>query len=135
MKNFLLLSVLLLLLSCKFPTNDINLGNGYVIDQENEKNLMLLKSVNKNESYELVLPGTIISYSYDKFFIILLRDATEYSYNNCPDKKLWKDIEGDKYQFWIIDKTISNKYGPLNLSEYIEMRSKLNISSEAILEI
>ncbi len=116
----------MLLASCRFPVDYIQLGNGYVIDQENKYHLSLLKSVYKNHSYQTIIPGALIDYNFDDNHIVLLRLVV-------GREGLDSDILPDTpkpYQLWINDKNSHKVYGPFNLNDYFKTRHVLNISDK-----
>ena len=128
--------IFLVLFSGCVMESEHNLGDGYYL-LGNEGNTVISKRIKGREDvYEDIILGKISDYDLNEDFIILLRDASDkYNMYFESQSSLWSKQKGKGHiQYWIIEKVKNVIVGPLQKSEYVRYREKLNIPDDLTLK-
>lgn len=127
------ITIILIAISCSdLISNHPDLGKGYKFVHEGKYGLSIV-----NEKNTIVIQQHVLEYKYDSVFVLVAqrpfnsisgRDTMTYSEFN-------KEFKNSTFkQYWIIDKTQDNVYGPLLKKEYIKKRRELDVSEELKLD-
>jgi hypothetical protein len=127
------ITIILIAISCSdLISNHPDLGKGYKFVHEGKYGLSIV-----NEKNTIVIQQHVLEYKCDSVFVLVAqrpfnsisgRDTMTYSEFN-------KEFKNSTFkQYWIIDKTQDNVYGPLLKKEYIKKRKELDVSEELKLD-
>lgn len=125
---FLLFLAVGVLLSCEKEDKQ-NLGSGYYLVTDVDKPGYSKIIHGTNEIFDDVILGEIIDFDLDADYIVIHRSVTEKARLLFDESPLWKKQLRDIDQYWIIEKKYDGIHGPLNLTEYLQKRKELGISS------
>ena len=143
MKNWLIISILAIILNGCINSNDKDLGSKYYLEISDGYATFILDSNNT-----VMIPSKILEYAFDSTFII----ASQRPWDSIPNIRTMNYKESNEAfeqstfrQYWIINKKekseysldtlskfarYSNVYGPLKKDEYLEKRKELIIPKE-----
>ncbi len=123
------LLIIVLLTSCPGAIDSLSrkdLGHGYVYHE-----VVNLPTIS-NEINHKGIPGVVMSYAYNKEFIVVLE-----KYKSISAKEKDELITNGKYydllsekgdsKYWIIVHSIDSIYGPFNKEEYFNKRIELGV--------
>ena len=130
-RNYIFLTILLLFEKCEYRNdgNTESLGSGYSIYISSHSKDILGK---KN----IVLVTGIKDYASDDSFITVFRNVNQMSYSLDSTDLEWKNQNlGDSLEFWIINKKKDSLYGPLNRSEFDDLKNRIKFSSALELNV
>jgi uncharacterized protein DUF3997 len=128
MKKFafvLSLAILTIILGCsKYP----DLGDEYRFINEGKNALEIVNSKNT-----VIISQSILEYAFDSTFVI----ASQRPWDSIPNIRTMNYKESNKafekstfQQYWVIDKSNDDVYGPLKKDEYLQKRDELKIPKE-----
>jgi hypothetical protein len=80
------------------------------------------------------IPPEVLSYDYDKQFIIVKQKPTKYHYAIYDDKEYVYPSGRDTIYYWLIIKVDEEVLGPLDFDEFKELRKEYGVPNELILE-
>ena len=120
--RILLLLFLILLFSQFFYTGTKKLGNNITYYDENK---VIFGKVD--------VPPTILSYDYDKQFIIVKQKPRKYPNATKSDRGIYPSGR-DTIYYWLIIKAEEKVLGPLDFEEFKELKTKYGVSNELVLE-
>lgn len=84
----------------------------------------------------IVLITWIKDYASDDSFITVFRNVNQMRHSlDSTDLKWEKQNLGDSLEFWIINKKNDILYGPLNRSEFDDLKNRLKFSSSLELNV
>ena len=130
-RNFIFLIIFFLLEKCGYR-NDGNiesLGSGYSINISSHRKDILGKK-------DILLVSGIKDYAIDDSFITVFRNVNQMSHSlDSTDLKWEKQNLGDSLEFWIINKKNDSLYGPLNRSEFDDLKNRFKLSSDLKLNV
>jgi hypothetical protein len=143
MKNWLIISILAIILNGCINTIDKDLGNKYYLEISDGYSTAILDSNNT-----VMIPSEVLKYAFDSTFII----ASQRPLDSIPDIKTLNYKEANKAfeestfrQYWIVNKQepnvysldtlfqlakYSNVYGPFKKEEYMQKRKELGVPPE-----
>jgi hypothetical protein len=78
------------------------------------------------------IPMTILSYDYNKQFIIVKQKPEKYPYT-ASDRGIYPSGR-DAIYYWLIIKAEEKVLGPLDFEEFKELRKKYGVPNELVLE-
>ena len=125
-------SILIILLittvyGCNFE-REVSLGDNYFLCGDGANTSISKKVPDKVGVYDDIVIGEIVSYSFDDNYIVIYRDVSEESKVFFHEHDLWTEKNNlPKYQFWVINKSSDEVFGPLNFFEYLELKKKEKI--------
>lgn len=104
-----------------------SLGSGYYIIGSGPNTAVVKKD--SRYTYDGVILGQIVKYSFDKDFIVVFRNASkEAEVFFGSDDSLWIGQRGiDSLQYWIVEKEGNNVFGPLSKPEYSGKMRELSV--------
>jgi Protein of unknown function (DUF3997) len=130
-RNFIFFIIFFLLEKCGYR-NDGNiesLGSGYSIYISSHSKDILGKK-------DILLVSGIKDYAIDDSFITAFRNLNQISHSlDSTDLKWEKQNLGDSLEFWIINKKNDSLYGPLNRSEFDDLKNRFKFSSDLKLNV
>ena len=115
----ILLFILLLFFLQMFDTDSKNLGSSFIYSD-----------VHKHILGKIDIPPTIISYDYDKHFIIVKQKPKKYNEEIYDKIKYIYPLGRDTVYYWLIIKDNHTVYGPLDIDEFNAARNKYNVSTD-----
>lgn len=121
--------LLLCISSCNLE-REVDLGNGYFLLGDYENSVISKKIENKQGVYDDILLGEIKKYKYNQQYIIVKREINNKVEILFQQHPLWNSQNGEKTQFWIINKKTEELKGPLdslNLQKTIQ-NEKIGLS-------
>lgn len=147
MKNWLIISILAIILNGCINTIDKDLGNKYYLEISDGYSTAILDSNNT-----VMIPSEVLKYAFDSTFII----ASQRPLDSIPDIKTLNYKEANKAfeestfrQYWIVNKQepnvysldtlfqlakYSNVYGPFKKEEYMQKRKELGVPQKLVLK-
>jgi hypothetical protein len=130
-RNLIFLTSFFLLGKCgnRNDGNTESLGRGYSLYiSSHSKDILGTKN-------NLLVAG-IRDYASDDSFITAFRNVNQMSYSLDSTDLIWKKQNlGDSLEFWIINKMKDSLYGPLNRSEFDDLKNRLKFSSALNLNV
>ncbi len=120
--RILLLLFLILFFSLFFYTGTKKLGNNITYDEER-----------KDIFGKVDIPPTILSYDYDKQFIIVKQKPEKYPNAVNSDRGIYP-LGRDTIYYWLIIKAEEKILGPLDFEKFKELKTKYSVPNELILE-
>jgi len=130
-RNFIFLTSFLLFEKCEYRNdgNTESLGSGYsIFISSHSKDILGKKNI--------VLVTGIKDYASDDSFITLFRNVNQLSYSLDSTDLRWKKQNlPDSLEFWIINKKKDSLFGPLNRSEFNDLKNRLKFSSSLELNV
>jgi hypothetical protein len=131
--SILIIFLLAIICSCNFE-REVNLGNDYYLFEDGANTTISKKVPNKVEVYDDIILGEIKEYSFDDTYIVVYREVTKNGKAFFHNHELWTEKNNiPKNQFWIINKTSEEVFGPLRFIEYLDL--KKNKELELTLEL
>lgn len=119
---FLLLS-LFLFFSLICDTDSTDLGSGFVYDAEH-----------KHITGKVDIPPTIISYNYDKYFIVVKQKPEKYDQAIYDKAEYVYSLGRDTTYYWLIVKQEQKVYGAMDYESFQKLKKKYKVSDKLILE-
>lgn len=121
--GIILLFCLFLVFSLLYDDNTKNLGSGFKYDT-NRKDIL----------GKIDIPPTIISFDYDKHFIIAKQRPTEFHHAIYDKMDYIYPLGRDTIYYWLIIKQEQKILGPLDSIQFLEHKKKCNIPDKLILQ-
>lgn len=119
----LLLFCIFLFLTLMFDTGSENLGNGFVYNSEN-----------KHITGNVDIPPTIISYDYDKHFIIVKQKPKEYNEAIYDKMEYIYPLGRDTVYYWLIIKQEQKVFGALDYDSFLQLKKEYKVPDNLILK-
>jgi hypothetical protein len=104
------------------------LGHDY--DTKNLSSGYSYNSEHRHIIGEIDIPPNVISYDYDKNFIIVKQKPTEIQYAIYDKMKYVYRYGSDSIYYWIIMHKNNLVLGPMDSIEYIQAKSKYQVSEK-----
>jgi hypothetical protein len=108
-----------LLFSQMCDTDSKNLGGGFVYSAEH-----------KHILGKIDIPPTIISYDYDKNFIVAKQKQKKYNEAIYDKMEYVYPLGRDTVYYWLIIKQEQKVFGPLDYGSFQELTQKYNIPNK-----
>jgi hypothetical protein len=102
-----------------------NLGNGFFYRNEGGP----IKDILCHKAQIGEIPATVVSFDYNSDFIIA-KQKPKMPGDPLYDKEYQYKRGVDVYYYWLIIKKSNQIYGPLDLSEFIQLKFKYHIPEE-----
>lgn len=119
----LMLSIFLLFFSLQiYDFGDINLGNGFVYNEEHKH---ILGSID--------VPPTVISYNYDKHFIVIKQIPKKHNDAIYDKKEYSYPLGRDTTYYWLIIKQEQQVFGPLDYDAFHTLTGTYNVPDHLLI--
>jgi hypothetical protein len=114
---------------CNLSDNTENLGEGYFYRNEGET----MKDILCDNSNGGQIPATVLSYDYDKNYIIA-KQKPKLPQEPLYDKNFIYKYGNKEIYYWLIIKNERLVLGPYNLGEFNDAKIKYNVSDKLMLK-
>jgi hypothetical protein len=106
-----------------FDTDSKNLGSGFVYNAEH-----------KDIAGKMDIPPTIISYDYDKNFIIAKQKPKEFNEAIYDKMEYVYPLGRDTVYYWLIIKQEQKVFGALDYDSFQKLKREYNVPDKLILK-
>jgi hypothetical protein len=100
-----------------------NLGNGFVYDEEH-----------KDIIGKIDIPPTVISYDYDKNFIVAKQKPKEFNEAIYDKMEYVYPLGRDTVYYWLIVKQEQSIFGPLDFVSFQNLKEQYSVSDKLVLK-
>ena len=139
---FLVIAILLIIIIASFANEDVELGSGYVYNDEwKDISGPLKREINGSVKY-LDIPATILQYAYDDTYIIASQDFTGCSplymydlgeYQNFKFRSI--DTDSDGVYYWILFKRDNKNIVCGTENEFVKKCDSIGIADKLVAKI
>lgn len=106
------------------------LGGGYTFVHEGENyNFIFHKSAKGGE-----IPPNVISFDYDKCFIIAKQKSMPFQYGYETAKEYAKRTDTIALSYWLIIKEECKVFGPMDYDSFLRLKKQYKVSDKLMLE-
>jgi hypothetical protein len=106
-----------------YYTNGKNLGSGFMYN-----------SKHKHIIGKIDIPPTIISYAYNKHFIVASQKPKEFNEAIYDKIEYIYPLGRDTVYYWLIVKQEQKVLGPLDYDSFLQLKKEYNVSDKLILK-
>jgi hypothetical protein len=119
----LFISILFLFFGQTCDTDSKNLGCDFIYSSEH-----------KHITGKIDIPPTIISYDYDKHFIIAKQKPKEFDEAIYDKMKYVYPLGRDTVYYWLIVKQEQKVFGPLDYDSFQKLKKEYNVPDKLVLK-
>ena len=114
---------LFLIFYIKCDTDSKNLGSGFVYNDKH-----------KHITGKIDIPPTIISYNYDKCFIVAKQKPKEFDEAIYDKKEYVYPLGRDSVYYWLIIKQKQEVFGALDYDSFLKLKKEYNVPDKLMLK-